>query len=84
MAIACACYRLPVCRDIIDLPSGGAKLTIGKPAEQLTDYFEFCRRKRNEIDYTGATIATTTEKGTSPTMEKISSLSFSRCHSQPT
>jgi uncharacterized protein (UPF0332 family) len=27
----------------------------------LADYFDACRRKRNEIDYTGATVATTTE-----------------------
>ena len=27
----------------------------------MADYFDACRSKRNEIDYTGATIATTTE-----------------------
>jgi hypothetical protein len=27
----------------------------------LADYFDACRRKRNEIDYTGAAIATSTE-----------------------
>jgi hypothetical protein len=36
-------------------------LPLGKPAEQLADYFDACRRKRSEIDYTGATMATTTE-----------------------
>jgi hypothetical protein len=25
--------------------------------EHLADYFDACRRKRNEIDYTGSTIA---------------------------
>jgi uncharacterized protein (UPF0332 family) len=39
----------------------GSTLAVGKQAEQLADYFDACRRKRNEIDYTGATIATTTE-----------------------
>jgi len=39
----------------------GAKLALGKQADHLADYFDACRRKRNEIDYTGATIATTTE-----------------------
>ncbi|MDR3799734.1 MAG: hypothetical protein P4K93_16390 [Terracidiphilus sp.] len=39
----------------------GAKLALGSSAAQLTDYFEACRRKRNEIDYTGAAVATTTE-----------------------
>ena len=39
----------------------GAKLSLGKQAERLADYFDACRRKRNEIDYTGATSATATE-----------------------
>ncbi len=34
---------------------------MGKPAEILADYFDACRRKRNEIDYTGAARATQTE-----------------------
>lgn len=38
-----------------------AKIALGKSAAHLTDYFDACRRKRNEIDYTGAAIATTTE-----------------------
>jgi hypothetical protein len=38
-----------------------AKIALGKPAANLTDYFDACRRKRNEIDYTGAAITTTTE-----------------------
>jgi hypothetical protein len=29
-----------------------ATLALGKSAEELTDYFEICRRKRNQIDYT--------------------------------
>ena len=36
-------------------------MALGKTAAHLTDYFDACRRKRNEIDYTGAAIATTTE-----------------------
>jgi uncharacterized protein (UPF0332 family) len=39
----------------------GAKLAVGKPAEALADYFDAHRRKRNEIDYTGATIPTANE-----------------------
>jgi hypothetical protein len=35
----------------------GSTLAVGKQAEQLADYLDACRRKRNEIDYTGATIA---------------------------
>jgi hypothetical protein len=59
MAIACAGYR--VVPGHHRLTFEGAKLSIGTQAERLADYFDTCRRKRNEIDYTGATIATTTE-----------------------
>ena len=61
MAIACAGYRLASVPGHHRLTFEGAKLALGKPAEHLADYFDSCRRKRNEIDYTGATIATTTE-----------------------
>ncbi len=61
MAIACAGYRIASVPDHHRLTFEGAKLALGKPAGQLADYFDACRRKRNEIDYTGATISTTTE-----------------------
>jgi uncharacterized protein (UPF0332 family) len=61
MAIACAGYRIASVPGHHRLTFEGAKLSLGKQAEQLADYFDACRRKRNEIDYTGATIATTTE-----------------------
>src|SRR5208283_3678094 len=61
MAIACAGYRVASVPGHHRLTFEGAKLALGKPAEHLADYFDACRRKRNEIDYTGATIATTTE-----------------------
>src|SRR6202051_1790271 len=61
MAIACAGYRIAGVRGHNGVTLEGAKLSLGKQAEQLADYFDACRRKRNEIDYTGATIATTTE-----------------------
>ena len=61
MAIACAGYRVASVPGHHRLTFEGAKLALGKPAERLADYFDACRRKRNEIDYTGATIATTTE-----------------------
>jgi hypothetical protein len=61
MAIACAGYRIASVPGHHRLTFEGAKLALGKPAEHLADYFDACRRKRNEIDYTGATIATTTE-----------------------
>ena len=61
MAIACAGYRIASVPGHHRLTFEGAKLALGKPAEHLADYFDSCRRKRNEIDYNGATIATTTE-----------------------
>jgi hypothetical protein len=61
MAIACAGYRIASVPGHHRLTFAGAKLALGKPAEHLADYFDACRRKRNEIDYTGATIATATE-----------------------
>ena len=61
MAIACAGYRVASVPGHHRLTFEGAKLSIGKQADQLADYFDACRRKRNEIDYTGATIATVTE-----------------------
>src|ERR1035437_3018557 len=60
-AIACAGYRVASVPGHHRLTFERAKLALGKPAEHLADYFDACRRKRNEIDYTGATIATTTE-----------------------
>jgi uncharacterized protein (UPF0332 family) len=61
MAIACAGYRIASVPGHHRQTFEGAKLALGKPAEHLADYFDACRRKRNEIDYTGATIATNTE-----------------------
>ena len=61
MAIACAGYRVGSVPGHHRLAFEGAKLALGKPAAHLADYFDACRRKRNEIDYTGATVATATE-----------------------
>jgi uncharacterized protein (UPF0332 family) len=61
MAIACAGFRISRFPGHHRLTFEGAELALGKSAAHLTDYFDACRRKRNEIDYTGAVIATTTE-----------------------
>lgn len=61
IAVACAGYRIASVPGHHRLTFDWAKIAIGKSAEQLADYFDACRRKRNEIDYTGATIATATE-----------------------
>src|ERR1700675_2655792 len=58
MAIACAGYRIGSVPGHHRLTFEGAKLAVGKPSEALADYFDACRRKRNEIDYTGAAIRT--------------------------
>src|SRR5215469_14422201 len=61
MAVACAGYRIASVPGHHSLTFEGAKLALGRSAKQLADFFDACRRKRNEIDYTGATIATVTE-----------------------
>ena len=61
IAVSCAGYRIASVPGHHRLTFEGAKLAIGKPSEQLANFFDACRRKRNEIDYTGATIASTTE-----------------------
>lgn len=61
MAIACAGYRVASVSGHHRLTFEAARLALGKQAAHLVDYFDSCRRKRNEIDYTGATIATGTE-----------------------
>jgi hypothetical protein len=61
MAVACAGFRVASVPGHHRITFEGAKLALGKTAAHLTDYFDACRRKRNEIDYTGAAIATTTE-----------------------
>jgi hypothetical protein len=58
MAIACSGYRL-------DAKTGGHHktafeallLALGPSAKNLADYFQVCRRKRNEIDYDRAFVA---------------------------
>jgi hypothetical protein len=61
MVIVCAGYRIASVPGHHRLTFEGAKLAVGKPTEALADYFDAYRRKRNEIDYTGAAIATSTE-----------------------
>lgn len=61
MAIACAGYRVASVPGHHRITFEGASLALGKSAANLTDYFDACRRKRNEIDYTGTVVATHTE-----------------------
>ena len=50
MAVACAGYRVASAPGHHRLTFEAAKLALGKPGAQLADYFDACRRKRNEID----------------------------------
>ena len=49
MAIACAGYRIASVPGHHRLTFEGAKLSLGKQAEQLADYFDACRRKRKTL-----------------------------------
>ena len=53
MAIACAGYRVAGAGQH-KISFEVVKLAIGKAADQFSDYFDRCRRKRNVIDYDDA------------------------------
>ena len=61
MAVACAGYRITAKIGHHKVSLDSATLALGKSAEELTDYFEICRRKRNQIDYTHSHVASETE-----------------------
>jgi len=61
MAIACAGYRLASAPGHHRLTFEAARLAVGPRANKSLDYLEACRRKRNDIDYDYASVATETE-----------------------
>ena len=61
MAVACAGYRITAKIGHHKVSLESATLALGKSAEELTGYFEICRRKRNQIDYTHSHVASETE-----------------------
>jgi uncharacterized protein (UPF0332 family) len=61
MAIACAGYRVSAGTGQHQKSFEAVKVALGKPSEPLADYFETCRRKRNNIDYDSAEVTTETE-----------------------
>lgn len=61
MAVACAGYRITAKTGHHKISLESAPLAIGKSTERVADYFETCRRKRNQIDYTQSHVATDTE-----------------------
>lgn len=61
MVSACQGYRITAKTGHHKLTLEYAGLTIGKDAAKLVSYFETCRRKRNQIDYTMSHVASETE-----------------------
>lgn len=62
LAIACAGYRVATGVGHHQKTYQAVKTAIGTVSvENLADYFETCRRKRNNIDYDAAEIVTETE-----------------------
>jgi SAV_6107-like HEPN len=61
IAVACAGYRVTARTGHHAITFQAAHRAIGKQAAPMTDYFDTCRRKRNVIDYTYASVATDTE-----------------------
>ena len=62
MAIACAGYRVSTGLGHHQKTFEAAKIALGTSiAQSLTDYFETCRRKRNNIDYDSAEVVSETE-----------------------
>ena len=62
IGVACAGYRITakIGHHKISLESASFALG-GTEAQGFADYFETCRRKRNQIDYTFSNVATETE-----------------------
>lgn len=62
MALACAGYRVSSGAGHHLKTFEAVKLAIGtQEAENLADYFDLCRRKRNNIDYDSAEVVSETE-----------------------
>lgn len=62
MVIACAGYRVSTGVGHHQKTFEAAKTALGtNSAETLTDYFETCRRKRNNIDYDTAEVVSESE-----------------------
>lgn len=60
-AIACAGYRISAKIGHHRITLESVQLVLGKSATPFTDYFDLCRRKRNQIDYSRSRVATETE-----------------------
>ena len=60
MAVACAGYRV-VGLGHHQTTFEALELAIGREVSAFAEYFDRCRRKRNQVDYDLANAATTTE-----------------------
>lgn len=62
MALACAGYRVKTGAGHHLKTFEAVKIVLGtQKAENLADYFDLCRRKRNNIDYDSAEVVSETE-----------------------
>jgi hypothetical protein len=62
MALACAGYRLnPKAGGHHKTAFEALSIAVGPSGKSLADYFEVCRRKRNEIDYDRAFVVSEAE-----------------------
>jgi len=61
LSIACSGYRVTARAGHHAVTFEAARFAIGQSAKAFTDYFDFCRRKRNVIDYQHSSVATETE-----------------------
>jgi len=61
LSVACSGYRVTARAGHHAVTFEAARFAIGQPAKAFTDYFDFCRRKRNVIDYQHSSVATETE-----------------------
>jgi len=61
MAIAVAGHRVTTGPGHHKISFECLRLVLGKPASSYADYFDWCRRKRNVIDYDEAYVSTETE-----------------------
>jgi uncharacterized protein (UPF0332 family) len=61
MAIACEGYRVSTGTGHHQITFEAVKTALGSRSSSLSNYFEICRRKRNNLDYDVANVVTETE-----------------------
>jgi hypothetical protein len=61
MAVACAGYRVATTTGHHKTSLESMELCIGNPVRVLVTYFDFCRRKRNMLEYDNASLTSEIE-----------------------